>query len=390
MKVMIMNNDQMLLFKKIEGSRLVSFKIIYAEITGSLSAGVLLSQFIWWSINHSDENGYFQRTIPEITKYTSLTRHEQDAAKKKLISLGFIEKVSRGTPALTYFKVNHQSIIDYVLANGSPQTSLPNSGNLDKSNTYKEPDKPVEDQSIDISSMPNSGNLVCRNSERPMPNFGKLYIQDIQDSLSIEKDENSKPVDNFVPTPGAVVCMGWKKVGLIRVNPTHPNLLAALEAGITPEELIDIGKEAVETLDNPSMNWVIKTAIGRRNDAVKLAERLKNNPLPDKKLNAKNAYVEACEQGKKRLDGLDKWSHPAIFWAYKALGGDLQRFSEREIWGRWLSALDQAEMGVKNGSLSTTIPPFTNKKQVIEDENTDSAKPANQTIAELNKKYKLK
>lgn len=55
------------------------------------------------------------------------------------------------------------------------------------------------------------------------------------------------------------------------------------------------------------------------------------------------AFCEAANQLRLREDGLDKWSHPAIYWASVTIGAfDMRNASYPAIKGRWIAALDAA------------------------------------------------
>lgn len=68
------------------------------------------------------------------------------------------------------------------------------------------------------------------------------------------------------------------------------------------------------------------------------------------------AYHEAVEQMRKREDGADTWSTPAVFWAACKLGGDLRAHPYHAIKGRWAAALDAASQDLAAGKLPAEIP----------------------------------
>jgi hypothetical protein len=225
------------------------------------------------------------------------------------------------------------------------------------------------------------------SDENPLPNTLFSGVVNIS-NISL----NEKSVDNFEVMPEARVSIALRNLGFRFFRPGDKRLEAALSNGITADEIIEIA-EQIDDMDKKHLGYVIGVIEGQRKDAIKLDEKLKKNPLPNKKINAKSAYLEAIEQSRKRVDGKDVWSHPAIFWAYKTIGGDLNRFTEREIFPRWINALDEAETGLKNGSLSATIPPFLKNKPKLEEKeavSNENLRPASEIIEELNRKYKIK
>ena len=74
-------------------------------------------------------------------------------------------------------------------------------------------------------------------------------------------------------TPADEACVRMKAAGLQAVNPSHPKLVALLQAGITPEELADAAVDAVAK--GKPFAYALATAEGRRRDAA-------TQPLPDK------------------------------------------------------------------------------------------------------------
>ena len=66
-------------------------------------------------------------------------------------------------------------------------------------------------------------------------------------------------------TPAGLVCARLKSECRIQaVNPQHPKLLALLDAGLTPDEIVSAGHDA----NGKGFAWVLATAEGRRRDAA--------------------------------------------------------------------------------------------------------------------------
>lgn len=58
-------------------------------------------------------------------------------------------------------------------------------------------------------------------------------------------------------------CLLMRQAGCVSTNPSHPDLLAALTAGVTPEALGDTVREAIELGKLKPFTWAIATARGR-------------------------------------------------------------------------------------------------------------------------------
>lgn len=52
-------------------------------------------------------------------------------------------------------------------------------------------------------------------------------------------------------------------------------------------------------------------------------------------INTEEAFYEAMAQSQLRACGKDKWSHPAIFWAYYALSWEFKNLTTKELEKRW-------------------------------------------------------
>ena len=89
----------------------ISYFPIYAKVTGSVTAGILLS----YLISLSKHNPEFCKTDKELCKETALGLYELKAAKDKLKKFKFVDIKRKGIPAKTYYQVNFDNIIDAYL-----------------------------------------------------------------------------------------------------------------------------------------------------------------------------------------------------------------------------------------------------------------------------------
>ena len=80
----------------------IAYYPIYRQITGSTTAGILLSQLMYW-FSVKDK---FYKTDEEIKKETLLTERELKTAKTKIKNIGFIVVTKEGLPAKTYYKID--------------------------------------------------------------------------------------------------------------------------------------------------------------------------------------------------------------------------------------------------------------------------------------------
>lgn len=102
------------LIASVLGDRPVAYNPTLARICGSVTAGILLSQLLyWWDKKGIEETIY--KTIEDIEKETALSRDQQDVAIKKLKSLGFLQVELRGVPATRHFKLSTEIIVEKLI-----------------------------------------------------------------------------------------------------------------------------------------------------------------------------------------------------------------------------------------------------------------------------------
>jgi len=123
--------------------RPIAFHRVFVDIAGSVNAALFLSQACYWS--EITDWDWFYKTQQEWEKETGLTRHEQDAARRKLMQLELIQEARRGVPARMFYRVNGAILADLIAAfrqtglPDDPQSRLPKTGNL-----YKEAETTTE------------------------------------------------------------------------------------------------------------------------------------------------------------------------------------------------------------------------------------------------------
>lgn len=89
------------------GGRTISYKTDLAHMTGSVTAGLLLSQFWYWTnILPPDREGWFYKTAEEMQSETGMGRTEAEGARKKLRDLGLVTEERRGVPAKLWYRIN--------------------------------------------------------------------------------------------------------------------------------------------------------------------------------------------------------------------------------------------------------------------------------------------
>lgn len=127
--------------------RPIAYQPAYANLksgkvrTGPVAA-VFLSQMVYW---HNRMNGeWMYKTQAEIREETSLTRDEQETARKRLVALGILEEQLRGVPATMHYRVNAERLEALLLGEAesseesqiaaTPQTRMRQPRKLDRGN----------------------------------------------------------------------------------------------------------------------------------------------------------------------------------------------------------------------------------------------------------------
>lgn len=90
-----------------------------------------------------------------------------------------------------------------------------------------------------------------------------------------------------------------REAGCVTVNPGHPDLLAALAEGVTPEDLGHAAAEAVQLRKAKPFPWAIATARGRMEESrrrpVVLAHR-----QPKRQIGLADQVMEIFEENQRR------------------------------------------------------------------------------------------
>lgn len=106
--------------------RPIAYHRILAEISGSVTAGVMLSQAIYWADKgsiHQDGKVWFYKTRAEWFEETFLKRDEQETARKKLRAIGVLEEKLTGVPAKLYYHVNFSVLEEIIFQQSSMRES---------------------------------------------------------------------------------------------------------------------------------------------------------------------------------------------------------------------------------------------------------------------------
>lgn len=103
--------------------RVVAFYPELARAVGSVKAGLLLSQFLYWSRNRE----WVHKTREEIYESTGLSRQEQETARALLKELGILEEKYRGMPRRLFFRIDTDRLLQVLEEKLQERQGDPNS-----------------------------------------------------------------------------------------------------------------------------------------------------------------------------------------------------------------------------------------------------------------------
>lgn len=95
---------------EILGAKPIAFNPMLAKLGKSATAGLFLSQFLFWKGKGRDKEWVY-KTIKEFEEETSLTRSEQDRAIRKWKELGVLEVEKRGIPQKRHFRIDYEKLL---------------------------------------------------------------------------------------------------------------------------------------------------------------------------------------------------------------------------------------------------------------------------------------
>lgn len=153
--VMNESTDYRTALKKLTVDRPIAYHRIYGQIAGSTTAGIMLSQLLYWWDKKYEE--YVWKTIEEFEQETGLSRWEQATAIKKLVSRGYLRVEVKGLPAKRRFYLNEEAI--FAALAGKPQPEL-------KEIPKNEPQRPTGNDTMHRSSITDSVTAITSNGNK--------------------------------------------------------------------------------------------------------------------------------------------------------------------------------------------------------------------------------
>lgn len=173
----------------------VAYYPIYKDITGSTTAGILLSQLMYWW--QKVEGREFYKTDAEIIEETHLSEQELKTAKKALKKCDFIHIKARGVPAKTYYNINTELLIQAIQKGDSAHSRKVKSTKLKRLNQPNKKDEFSLTEKVDLTIQ---DGVINTNSDGEFTqtiteNTQKITTEITSNYLSIKensKNENSE------------------------------------------------------------------------------------------------------------------------------------------------------------------------------------------------------
>lgn len=100
--------------------RPIAYHRVFADLTKSVKAALMLSQALYWSKRTRDPDGWFYKPQHEWFTETGLTRREQDTARVALLGCQadnlptFWQEQRRGLPARIYYRLDCKALMQHL------------------------------------------------------------------------------------------------------------------------------------------------------------------------------------------------------------------------------------------------------------------------------------
>lgn len=92
------------ILRSLLSDRPIAFHPMLSRVFGGINEALLFQQIAYWSDKGADPE-WIYKTQKDIEEETTLTRTQQENARRKLRGLGVIEEDKRGVPAKLYYRV---------------------------------------------------------------------------------------------------------------------------------------------------------------------------------------------------------------------------------------------------------------------------------------------
>ncbi len=242
----------------------IAYFPVYGEITGSLAAGVLLSQISYWW--HKVGEKPFYKTDQEFADELKMGLYEFRGAREKLKTLGLVSVERKGMPRKSFYTLDGERLVQMVSSvrkNPTPVLGKTQHWSEEKPNTYKETTTETTTERKDLQSPSATGVSGKSDSQEEKPK--KLTKKQ-------REDQEARRVLRLV---GAL----WNKQPHLThhkkgaIEAALPSVRARLRDGHTLEELAKSIENLEAVIADPECWWTyngftLKEFLSRQSGAV--------------------------------------------------------------------------------------------------------------------------
>lgn len=167
--------------------RPIAYYPIYKRVTGSTTAGILLSQLMYWWAKVDGRT--FYKTDAEIYEETALAERELKTAKALLREFDFVRIFLAGNPARTHYEIFEDKLIEQIRQTSLAETS--------KQERTKRPNKEGR----------NGQTLYTENTQKNTQESEPAHAQFLVTSISLE----TIPFVEENVAPGVALAESWEQ-----------------------------------------------------------------------------------------------------------------------------------------------------------------------------------
>ncbi len=242
----------------------IAFHRVYATIAGSASAGLFLSQAMYWDLRTNDPQGWFYKTYEQWTSETALNRYELDKIRHHLTNINILETQLKSSPARLYYRINHKVLNNFLdaIQKGSFTSIRPKNKNTKK---YSQISESVDGQQTDSVCLPSTN--LSAEGQQPSPmtvnnpscsrSTNYIYIESTEITSKITSEITHNAPLALPPAPPTQECvcekeeldLTTKEIGL-----EEPSLEEPIPQ--QPTSLLKNSESSQQT-DNPSRGSTI-------------------------------------------------------------------------------------------------------------------------------------
>jgi hypothetical protein len=154
--------------------RPIAFHRVFVDVTGSVTAALMLSQALYWSDKGDD--GWFWKKQPDWERETGLTRRELDSARTRLKQLGILSEELKGAPPKIHFRLEMEVLYKLIWRKAPNQSGGNVPSNLAESaKSYKEAESTSESTSETTKDSPPSSEGGNSKKEKKLTQAQELY-----------------------------------------------------------------------------------------------------------------------------------------------------------------------------------------------------------------------